>query len=507
MPVGYPRKEKRLELAFSPFLFGAHPRKKELIPMQEINQDGQYYAIMSTEEVLNRFGRRDLLPIEIGKSQERSLKTNLIIPPLYQAYSVAIQYMSNWFYKRFDDKNKEFFKHKYLDLSHVMDQMNHYPIREIIKNSKPSAHIMVEDDTEYDRNGVDLHNLGLTLYNNKARYKDAFFIDRIKNTYISLCFMELHMEFNFSIRVATKSVQDDIFAFCEMAFRAGGSEKHYIDMDYPIPPELIGQIACDAGLCNEDNKYDVHEMLHYFNQRSKLALLYKFNQATGNMEYFIRIPKCRIHLRTSKIQKQQGQLKGMIYNDFVINFRTELFFPSPKFFAYYSLIQRDHIKSITALDTKSFLFGLTKLCNIPPLDEHGWPWEFRSTYQLESPEELKAFKNKELISISIDPLFIEGLREAIEATKQIAISPSAFINIMAFNYLRYIPVEINWCCMKLNFLEPLESQEIHLVIYVNKEFLHTTLGNIKQYKQARLRPADDRIGPGIELGTKTINLD
>lgn len=472
--------------------------------MQDHNQEGYYYDMISTDEVLRRFGRKDMLPIEIGKSMEKSLKTNLIVPHRYQACSLAIEYMQNWFYKRF---NKDFFKHKYLDGSHAMDQMNRYTIREVIKSSKPSVHIVVEDDTDYDRNGVDLHNLGLTLYNNRARYKDAFFIDRNKDTYISMCMMEMHFQFSFTMHFATKSVQDDVYALCEMAFRAGGSEKHYIDIDYPIPHELIGQVACDAHMCNENNQYDVREMLHYFNKHSKLALLYKFNQATGNMEFFLRIPRCRIHLRTSKIQKGQGQLKGMVYTDFSVSFTTEVYIPSIKFFAYYSLTQREHIKSITALDTKSFLFGLTNLCNIPPTDEHGWPWEFRSTYNLATKWELEKFKKKELISIDLNELFIGELRDAMELTKSIAISPSAFVNVMAFNYLRYIPTQINWACMKLTFLEPLESQEIHFVVYIDKDYMHSTLGVIKHYEQVRLRPSDTRIGPNIDLGTKTINLD
>lgn len=471
--------------------------------MSQYEQEGQYYDVISTEEVLRRFGRKDLLPIEFGSSQTSSLKTNLIIPHRYQAYSLAIEYMQNWFYRRFA---KGFFKHKYLDGSHVMDQMNHYPIREIIKNSRPSAHIVVEDDTDYNRNGVDLHNLGLTLYNNRARYNDAFFIDRINSTYISMCMMEMLMRFTFNVRVATKSVQDDVYSLCDMAFRAGGSEKHYIDFDYPIPMELVGQIACDAHMCNSNNQYDVREMLRYFNHRSKLALLYKYDQSTGNMGYYLRIPRCRIHMKTSKIQKNQGRLNGMVYTDFVVSFTTEVYFPSIKFFAYYSLTKREHIKSITALDTKSFLFGLTNLCNIPNTDEHGWQWEFRSTYQLSSEEELRRFAKKEPVSIDLNPIFIGELRDAIELTKSIAISPSAFVNVKAFNYLRYIPTRINWACMQIDFLESLDSQEIHFVVYLDKEYMHSTLGTIKHYEDVRLRPSNTRIGAGIELGTKTVNL-
>jgi hypothetical protein len=318
------------------------------------------------------------------------------------------------------------------------------------------------------------------------------------------------MDFGFSIRLASKSVQDDVFSVCQMAFRAQGSEKHYIDIDYPIPHELIGQIACDAGMCNEDGKYDVNDMIHYFNMRSKLALMYKFNHATGNMEFFLRIPRVRIHLRTGNIQKQAGVQKNMTFNDFIVSFHTEVFMPVIKFFAYYSFIERESIESYTKFDSKSFLFGVTSVCNIPNKDEHGWPWEFRSHYELSTKEELEAFKNKELVTISLDdpehPLFVGELRDVLEATKQNAMSPASFINVKAFNYLEYIPLEINWACLKATFLKPLESLEIYFVIYINKDYMHAMLGNLKLYKNARLRPFDNHIGPQIELGTKVPDL-
>jgi hypothetical protein len=469
----------------------------------ETNQPGRYVKVLSTREVLERFGVTKGLPIDIKKTCHHKLKTNLIVAQLYQSYSLAIQYMNNWFYKRFP---KNFFKHKYLDLSHIHDQTQRYTMRELIKTNKPSAHITVDEDTEYNRSNIDLYNLGLTLYNNRCNYRDAFFIDRERNTYISIAFGEVRMEFGFNIHVSTKSVQDDVFALCDMAFRGGGSQKNYVDIDYPIPHELIGQVACDAGLCNEDGMYEVNDMLHYFNMRSKLALMYKFNEATGNMEFFLRIPRCRIHIRTSRIQKQQGQQRNMIYNDFGVNFTCEVFFPYLKFFAYYSLIEREHLESYTVLDTKSFLFGITTLANIPAVDEHGWPWEFRSKYELSTKEEMEAFNNKQPVTIDIDPIFINELREVIDATKANAISPSRFINIMAFNWVDYIQVAIDWENMKLTFTEPLTSTEIHFVVYIDKEFMHNTLGNIKMFKYARLRPNDNHLGPDIELGTKLPNL-
>jgi hypothetical protein len=196
----------------------------------------------------------------------------------------------------------------------------------------------------------------------------------------------------------------------------------------------------------------------------------------------------------------------MIFNDFGVTFTVEVLFPCIKFFAYYSLTEREHLESYTLLDTKSFLFGLTNLANIPAVDEHGWPWEFRSKYELSTEEELTKLKNKEPITIDIKPIFIDELREVIEATKSAAISPARFINIMAFNYLSFIDIGIDWVNYKLTFNQPLDSTEIHFVIYIDKEYMHNTLGNIKLFKSARLRPTSNHLGPDIELGTKLPNL-
>lgn len=471
--------------------------------MKDLEQHGEYLKVIPAEEIYKKYGKTDLLPIEIEKNMKVDLKTNLITTDLYLFYGMAIQYISEWFYKKFPD---DFFKHKYVDAAHVIDQFNHIPVRELIKNPKPSCHIAVEDDAYYNRENIDLYNLGQTLYTNRARYNDAFFVDREKNLFISLVFMQLKMNFTFNIKLNTKSVQDNIFNLCEMAFRAGGSQKHYLDIDMPIPIELIGQLACDLNMCNEDNKFDVTEMLSYFNKHSRLALLYKFNPGTHNYEFFLKVPKVLIYIKTSRVDKAQGQLRDMIYTDFTVRFNAEVYFPAIKFFVYYSLHQWQHIKSYTKLDTKSFLFGVTNLCNIPTTDEHGWTWEARIPYTLESKKELELFKNKKLITIDISNLFQGELREALEYTKSIAISPGAFINIKAFNLTKYIPTSIDWGNLTITFQEPLDSLEIYFITYIDKEYMHNTIGILKNYREVRMNPTKNIIGDQINLGTKTPNL-
>lgn len=468
---------------------------------QVYKQEGQYYQTVSIEEILALHGNKDMLPIKIEKSMTKQLKTNLIVPPKYQSYSLAIEYMTNWFYKKFPE---HFFHHKYLDASHIMDQFRKLRTRDLIVINKPAGHIAVDEDTSFNRNNIDLYNLGATLYSNRAMITDSFFIDREKNIYISFVPRQIKLNFNFSIRVNTKSIQDDVAEMCEMVFRSGGSQKHFIDADFPLPKELIGQLACDLGMCDENHKYDVYKMLSYLNMHSKLAFLYKFNAATNGMDYFLRIPNFLVHIITSPVTKDQAVYKNMSATDFIVRFSTEVRFPALKFFVYYSMKKRESIHSLTQLDANSFLYGITNLCNIPHTNEKGWPWNFRSDYTLESEDELYKFKNKELITIDISHLSGE-IRDVIEYTKSIALNPGVFIDIKAFNYLHYIPLDINWENMKITFLEPLESHVIYFFFYVDNEYLHNSIRILKKYDDYRLRDVNNIIGPEKELGTKLPN--
>ena len=462
-------------------------------------KDAKYYRVIPINEVRQAFGNKcnpELTPISIHRDTERRLKTNLIVPPKYQAYSLAIEYMSKWFYSK---RPKDFFKHTFLDASHIMDQFRKLKTRELIKANKPLAHITVNEDTEFNRSNIDLYNLGATLYNNRCRYNDAFYVDREKNTFISMAMRQIKLTFDFSMLFDTKSMQDDVAESCEMYYRANGSQKHYIDIDFPVPKELIGQIAVDSGMC-KDGKYSVVKMLKHLNQRSRFPFVYKYNEATGNMEYFMRISHCLVHILTSSIQKDSGNQYSMVMSDYSVKFSCEVRFLAIKFFAYYSLVQREHIHSITKLDSKSFIFGITNLQNIPPVNERGWGWDFKTTYMAHSPEETETFKNGELLSIDISHMN-GSFREVIDYTKFNALSPDGFIDIKAFSGTRFVNLSIDWNKMQLNFLEPLPSQEIHFIIYLNKEYINNTMVKNHNYLVDRMEYYNDNIGPEMKLGT------
>lgn len=462
------------------------------------------YVTIPLQEMLKMCkNNSDFFPIEIQRTMEKKLKTNLIIPSQYLLYSLCIEYMSNFFYSKFP---KDFFKHKRLDTSHIMDDLRKIETKDLIVINKPAAHIVVDEDQGFNRNNLDLYNAGATLYENRARLENSFFMDRTNNIYIAFRPYQVKLTFGFSIKVSTKAVQDDVAKLCEIIFRSNGTQKHYIDFDAPVPKELIGQIATDRGMC-KNGEYDVYDMLAYLNSNSKIPFIYKFNSATGNLEYFVRMPHAVLHIKTSAVRKDQANMRNMSAIDYTVSFECEVRFPSVLFYAYYSMVKRESINSFTQLDAKSILFTTTSLCNIPDKNAKGWNWLYRKTCTLNDKEEVRKIKNGELLDIDLLPLLNNDLITLIEYNKSIYLNPELFMDIKAFNFTKQIPINIDWNSMKLKFTEALDTQEVYIVFYVDMNYVNQMNILFKKMYSTRISDAKDNIGPLHNLGTKLVNLD
>lgn len=456
---------------------------------------------LTSVDLINKLGRTDLIPIQIERDFYKKLRTNLIIPSSNQAYSMCIEYMSKWFYSKFPNK---FFRHKYLEASNVIDQLRSTVTRNLINDPKPVSAITAELDMNFNRENLDLHNLGLNLYSNHCSYKDAFFRDKQKHLFISLCSELLLMNFTFKIKVDTRGLQIDVAKMCQMAFRAGGTQKHYNDVDYPVPKELIMQIADDAGYCIcNNNIYDTISFLHYLNSHSQIPFFYKLNTATQNMEWFIKVPRVLVHIRTDEISIDQGNMRGMTNTDYQITFSSQVRFPSPKFYAYYSIIARESIKSMVKIDNGLFIQTVTNLAKVPEIDEHGWQWNIHTEYNFDTPKELNIIKHKELgLDIKFDEL-LGDLRDVIDYTKSIALSPEVFLNIKVFNYDSIIKSHIDWINYIIYIDEPVESAKCFLIIYIDNAYMNENLSNIRNYSENRIQPSNNVVGPELDQKTYT----
>ena len=458
--------------------------------------DDKNLKVLTTADLIRAFGRTDLLPIKVERDFFKKLKTNLIVPSANQAFSMCIEYMSKWFYSKFPTG---FFRSTFLETSSIMDQLRTFSNKQLIGSMKPCAAISAEVDMSYNRENLDLYNMGINLYQNHCSYRDAFFIDKKNHLFISLATELLLMNFTFKIRLDTRALQFDVAKMCQMAFRANGSQKHYNDVDYPVPKELIEQIACDSGFCiSNANIFDRIEFLHYLNVHSKLPFFYKLNTSTQNMEWFIKIPNVIIHIKTDSINIDQGNLRGMTNTDYGITFDCQARFPSPKFYAYYSIVARENIKSIMKIDDGLFIQTSTNMAKVPEIDEHGWQWMVHTDYTFIDSKDIENIKHKKgNLEIKFDKL-IGDLRNVIDYTKSIAISPEVFLNIKVFNFDRMVKTHIDWINYIIHIDQPVESAKCFLIVYMDNAYLHENISNIKNYSKNRIQPSDNRIGPEIK---------
>ena len=142
------------------------------------------------------------------------------------------------------------------------------------------------------------------------------------------------------------------------------------------------------------------------------------------MEYFLKVPQTIIHIKTNDISVDSGSDIGMAKSDYGVSFDTNVRFPTPKFYAYYSLKLRDNIQC-TTLDKASALTSLMNASRIPPHNEKDGNGISNLNMSLLMKKKFKILKMVKLMKIKFDGL-IGDLRDIIDYTKSIAISPEVF---------------------------------------------------------------------------------
>lgn len=444
--------------------------------------DAKVMKVLSKQDLRRLVDQKTgLSPIAIARSYTKNLKTNLLVPSRINSYSKCIEYMSNWFYSKFPD---DFFKQKHLEAEHILNWRLRYPSREFLTYTKPACGLRVTLDDSYNRELLDQYNYGDSVYTNRARYKDMFFQDPKRSLMIGLTMEMLLLKFNFKMLFAEQGIQMDIVAKCQLMFKSNATQKHYVDVDYHIPDELLNQLAEDTNnfVCPYTNSIvDAEKFVNYFNQHSLLPLYYKFDPGKHKMQYYLRIPRCLIHIKTGEFNVEEGvRYGGNIHSNYKINFECQVRFPSVKFYSYMSIKQRENMMCVSQLDEKSFAIITTSLARIPSTNDKGWARKLETMYRFNTKEELEAIKNEELLSIDFAEM-IGDLRDAIELTKSMALNPAVFLDMRVYNYFSEIPIHVDWYACRIDLLAPLSSAECCIVLYIDGVYYATVVDNLRQY--------------------------
>lgn len=295
----------------------------------------------------------------------------------------------------------------------------------------------------------------------------------------------MQMNFNIKIRVSSKAQSLDLANFIKMAFRSNGTQGKYIDMDFHIPTELILRVAEDSGFDIVDNEVvDMPGFIYYLNKHSQVPIIYKMRNIKGRCEYFLKLSEMYIHTRTDNVTVDDGEREGQLMNNFNVEFNCAVRFPVPKFYAYYSLDQKEFMRG----QRSDGSYAVYELCisNIPAVNSKGWNQYMTTEFLMDE----EAYYKKQPLEISIEEL-LSGtgkgrLKEVSDYTKSLYLSPSVFIEFKLFNNSKEIETEIDWNTYTLKTKHPLENLKSFLAVYVNLEYINQQQMAINDWKKKRL---------------------
>ena len=409
------------------------------------------------------------------------LYSNLALPSYVHGYSLAIQYMYNWFESKFE---KGYFKGGiYVNGKHVLDDYKQFS-KNVIKGQNPRARIEPTIEYDYDREGVDMYSAPPELYLKKSNFQTSFFKDYDKNLFLGLTMRSLRMNFNFKVRVNTRSQQLDIYNRMELYFRVGATQQDSISVDFHIPKSIILNIADKAGFETKNGEIvKVIDFVNYFNAHSDLPLLFKMRAINQKPEFFIRVHGLYTHIAVKdKLQLDDGERDGKLDYNFHIEMNATLTIPIPHFYTFYSaeeLLMPIELKEMA--DDNIAIYSIC-LCDIPKEDEHHWMQAAISQYATDDGE-----KYVDLSSIFTGD---NKLSQAINHKLSKGISPSSFINVKVYRTYdvpKEVNIEMDWKTFRANFVDGPEPEEVlDIAVYYDRLYLNSIETELNNYNSNRI---------------------
>lgn len=434
-----------------------------------------FREILSPDEMLKVKMLRDNHISE----RTRKLYSNLALPSYVHGYSLAIEYLYNWFESKFEPGY--FVGGIYVDGKHVLDDYKHFS-KNVIVAQNPRARMEPRIDYEFDREFVDFYGAPPELYIRRSHHNDAFFKDHTMDTFLGLTTRALRMDCNFKVRVNTRAQQLDIKNRMELYFRVGATQSEYISVDFHVPKSIILNIALRAGFeVVKGEVVDIIEFLQYLNGHSELTFLFKLRAINQKPEFFVRLNGLYTHIAIrNKLQLDDGERNGKLDFNYHVEMTATLTIPIPHFYILYSAeditvnIEMKERKDVIALYSFSIL-------DIPKVDEHGWNQAVITDYSADQGETI----------MDLSSIFNGNnvLSRAIKNDLSLGISPSRYINIKIYTDLdiaKNVPYTIDWKSKIVTFKHPQDKQILHVVIYYDREYINSIESSLGNYNNNRI---------------------
>ena len=405
-----------------------------------------------------------------GFDRVKNLHGNIALPSYVHGYSLAVEYMYNWFKNKFP---KDFFRGGiYIDGKNVLDdykRLNEYAMRNIVKGENPRARMAPSIEYDWDREGLDLYTAPPEIYLKRSGYQDAFFKDYERDMFLGFAPRGLRMNVNYKVRLNSRSQQLDTFNKMEIDFRNGATQREYLSVDFHVPKFIMLEIADKAGFAIVNGEVvDIISFIHYLNAHSELPFLFKLRAINRKAEFFIRVNDLYTHIAVKdKLQLDDGEREGKLDFNYHIEMNAVLDMPIPHYYAFYSA--EDITGSITVQEQQEGCVAIysINIFDIPKVDEHGWNLAAQTDYQIDKGD----------MDVDLSTIFQGNnpLANAINNDLAIGVSPSKYINIKIYtdeDMAKEIDFYMNWKEIKAEFPYPAIEQIAHIAIYYNRDYIN-----------------------------------
>jgi len=424
---------------------------------------------------------RPLRPQDIFEAKTpRLMRTSVILPSQQQSYSVCTEVILEWFLSKFKEK---FFNSIYVDGTHSFDEFRKFSsINDKLQRTNPLLALVPEIDLSYNRDWIDSAP-EIPMLLRRSRLEGIFFkdIENNKGLFLQIIFKTIKMNFLFKMRVDTKAQQLDMMEFIKLKHRAGWSETLNIDVDVHVPKDIIKQIAFDNGfeLEQDGNPKSPISLLNYLNSHSLIPFMYKLRCATGNDEYFIKVPNCVVHIKSELPTMDSGDRIDSITTNYNIEFPLEVEMTAPYCYTYFS--QKDEHRFLNKdipsnFDYISIMTGI--VTRVPHEDENHWALLTTTEYGVDT-EDL----NKPLDIHFKNIFYGSGIDKVLDYTQRIAISPMRFLNFIIFNGGKRLEYKMDWGKMIAHIDEGIINERTIIGIYTDRKFVNDTISFINEYNE------------------------
>lgn len=409
---------------------------------------------------------------------------NLSLPSYVHGYSLAIEYMYHWFQSKFP--KGYFIGGIYIDGKHVLDDYKQYS-KNVIKGQNPRARMAPTIQQDFDREYLDTYMAPPEVYLRRSKYNESFFKDYDRKLFLGMVPRALRMDFNFKVRLNTRSQQLDIKNRMELYFRIGATQTNYISVDFHVPKAILLNIAEKSGFEIKNNEVvNIIDFLSYLNSKSDLPFLFKIRAINQKPEFFIRMNNMPVHINcTDKLQMDDGERDGKLDTNFHVEMNCVLTIPIPHFYAFYCATELT--SKIELKDLESTPIYSIQHYDIPKTDENGWNQAAITSYACEKDDQ----------EMDLSTIF-QGdniLTRAIKHDMTQGLSPSKFINIKVFNtdnlygpnpYI--VPIQMDWKTKIAHFKKPMDEAILTIVMYYDREYINTIEIEMKKFNATRISP-------------------